>query len=993
MTDRLDETQGAAAWEMNRRRFLETVGTGAVVAGAGLTTAGCIRKNVQKIVPFARRPEDVIPGEPMYYATAFSAGGAVQGLLVENHSGRPTKIEGNPRHPTSFGAAAVWAQASAMSLYDGDRSKEPAKDAVQSTWAVARAALTELGAAAATAKGKGFAVLLQAEPSPTFQALLAMLKGKLPQMAVYRHDELSRAGSRAGAALTGAKGMLPSFDLTGANVIASFGADFLGAEGETVRHARAYATGRRLAKAGDGMNRLYAVEATLSATGMNADNRLRLQPSQVSAALASLAGRLARLGVTMPAGVTVPAGEPTGNTARINTFLDAVATDLAGAKGKSAVIVGEQQPAAVHALAAAINSALGNVGKTLRYFPDGDAPDAGTLSDLAAALSGGQVGQLVIIGGNPVYTSPGDMDFAALMKKATTVHVGLYFDETAGVANWHIPMAHRLESWGDLATEDGTTAIVQPLIEPVFGEAWSGIEVLGLLAGAADPSGYAAVVSTWKDRLGGPNGAPWLQALHDGVVEGSTLKPAAPVFDWAGLAGAWSAAGAAGMELMFPVGGSVGDGRYANNAWLQELPDQLSKLAWDNGALMSKATASRLGVETGDMLTVTAGGKSLDIVAVTVMGVADETLVMSQGYGRTSGGRTADGVGFDVSPLRTGAAWVGGATATAAGGSYDLAIVQTGDSLTVNGYRRPHARVREKAAYEAEPDFVKSEEIMPAEKLESLWNEPNEEGGHQWGMSIDLNACIGCNACTVACQSENNIPTVGKEEVANGRELHWIRLDRYYDGDDDEPLPIYQPLPCQQCENAPCEQVCPVAATTHSPEGLNDMAYNRCIGTRYCANNCPFKVRRFNFFAYNARADDLMGSSMYMQRNPDVTVRFRGVMEKCTYCVQRINQARIDAKVDGDGNIPANAIVTACQQTCPTQAIVFGNINNPASHVTEARKNERTYTMLAELNLHARTTYQAKVRNPSPALVSTAKAAAGAAPSAPTPAAAKQEGS
>ncbi len=398
---------------------------------------------------------------------------------------------------------------------------------------------------------------------------------------------------------------------------------------------------------------------------------------------------------------------------------------------------------------------------------------------------------------------------------------------------------------------------------------------------------------------------------------------------------------------------------------------------------MSKATAARLGVETGDLITVTAGAKSVQIVAVTVMGVADETLVLPQGYGRVHGGRVADGVGFDVAPLRTSAAWVGGASATSAGGTYKLAIVQTQDSLVINHFRRTHARVRDKAQYEAEPDFVKSEEVMDPEKLVSLWKEPNERTGHQWGMSIDLNACIGCNACTIACQSENNIPTVGKTEVANGRELHWIRLDRYYDGDDDEPLPIYQPLPCQQCENAPCEQVCPVAATTHSPEGLNDMVYNRCIGTRYCANNCPFKVRRFNFLAYAGRYDDMMGSSMYMQRNPDVTVRFRGVMEKCTYCVQRINQARINAKVGGDGQIPADAIVTACQQTCPTQAIVFGNINDSASKVSAARDNERTYRMLAELNIHPRTTYQAKVRNPNPTL-----AAAAAAPTAP-----KHEGS
>ncbi len=521
-----DPQAQVAAWEMNRRRFLETVGTGAVVAGAGLTTAGCIRKSVQKIVPYAKRPEDLIPGQPMYYATAVGIGGAVQGLLVEAHEGRPTKIEGNPQHPT-LGAASVWVQAQALALYDGDRSATPAKDGVQTTWADARKALTDLGAAAASAQGKGLALLLQSEPSPTFQALLAGLRAKLPQMAVFRDDSLARNGSRAGAALVGAKGQLPSYDLTDATVIASFAADLLGNEGEAVRHARAFANGRRLAKAGDAMSRLYAVEATLSATGMNADNRLRLQPSQIGVALAALATRLAGKGVAMPAGVTVPAGEPAGDAARIARFLDAVAADLAAAKGRSLVVVGEQQPAHVHALAAAINSALGNIGKTVRYFADNDTPDAGSLTDLASAMSAGKVDKLVILGGNPVYSSPGDVDFAALMKGATTYHVGLYFDETGAVANWHIPQAHVLESWGDLATEDGTAAIVQPLILPVFGEAWSGIEVLGLLSGTDDPNGHDAVAAHWKERLGAASSVGWTQWLHDGVVPKTAREPLA----------------------------------------------------------------------------------------------------------------------------------------------------------------------------------------------------------------------------------------------------------------------------------------------------------------------------------------------------------------------------------------------------------------------------------------------------------------------------------
>jgi molybdopterin-containing oxidoreductase family iron-sulfur binding subunit len=1027
--------EGLDISQVTRRGFMGLMG--ASLALAGVTLSGCVRKPAQYILPFAKRPEDRIPGQPDHYATVARVGGQTLGLVVESQDGRPTKVEGNPSHPFSNpfaarggqvgpadGATNTFAQALVLELYDPDRStavRQP--PGAESTWAAFDAALgAELERHAASG-GRGLALLVDAPPSPSFRAALAAFRARFPQALVASWSPDEPRNRRAGAAAVGLAGHQPLLEVHRADVILALDADFLGLEGDTVRNARLWAERRRVAGPESELNRLYVAEPGFSITGMQADERLRCRAGRVGDLLRAIAAEVgaAGVGAARGGGPLATLAAPALATSAEVAFAKAAAADLVANEGRALVVVGERQPPGVHALGLALNEALGALGATLRLVPDADAPALATIEELAAAIGGGQVEALAILDANPVHTAPADLGFGELLAKVPfTWHHGYRVDETAVRCGWHTPTSHLLEAWGDLRATDGTVAIQQPLIAPLFATR-STLAVLGRLAGvpaavpqedpgaapaspqdpgaagaagatasaapdgtaAAEPEevadpGYELVRQTWAGRVGDGFDQAWRRWLHDGVVDpDAAAQPAADRAarpEAARLAAALSAAGegapADGLEVDFVLSPSVYDGRYANNAWLQELPDPLTKLTWDNAALLAPRTAERLGVADGDVVRVGLAGREVVLAAWMAPGLAEDVVLLPLGYGRAEGGRVARGAGVDVYPLRTTAAlhFAAGAALEKTGDSYALACTQEHGTMVEphTGALRPVARAATLAEYRADPHFVERAEVLPAERVRSLWDEPNATHGQQWGMTIDLATCIGCNACTIACQAENNIPVVGKERVLNGREMHWIRVDRYFTGPLEEPRALTQPVPCMHCENAPCEGVCPVAATVHSPDGLNDMAYNRCIGTRYCSNNCPYKVRRFNFFNYQAENQDA-APLLPLQRNPDVTVRFRGVMEKCTYCVQRISQARIAAKRDGDGTVPDGAVVPACAQACPTRAITFGDVNDPQSEVSRQKQQPRNYALLRELNTQPRTTYLARVTNPNPA--------------------------
>ena len=958
---------------VSRRRFLGLVGASSALAG--VTLSGCIRKPRQKIMPFAERPEDLVPGRPRFYATSACICGQVEGLLVESHDGRPTKIEGNPGHPMSRGTTSPWAQAEVLSLYDPERSRKPLRRGKAATWGQWESFAAKHFDGLAAARGEGLALLVEQQPSPTLQATLAALADRFPAVRVFRHDLAAWENAAAGAQLAGALGA-PLLRLERARILLALDADPLGTEGDTVSNARGFAEARQPDGTPATMNRLYVVEPFFSVTGTMADHRLRLRASQVPGFFAALVRELGGQGLALPdevnklvAGAKAPPGVA-------GKWIPALALDLLGARGRSAIIVGERQPPAVHALALAVNQALDNISA-----PDAPRPlvcpgpdrTAGTgpllrpLAELAADVRAGRVKTLLALGGNPVFTAPADLDFAGLLGKVPeTIHVGLHVDETAALCSWHLPRSHFLEAWGDWRAKDGTVSIQQPLIAPLF-DTRSELEVIAPLAGLKDRRGYELVRAHWARTLRGrPQSQPfdrlWRRWLHDGVApEASGHAPGGPS-SLGKLSSSWpTPAPGDGLELTFRIDPKLFDGRYANNGWLQELPDPVTKLTWDNAVHVGPATAKRLGVTSFDMVELAVAGRSLQLPVFVVPGTADDAAVVTIGNGRTRGGTVLRKAGFDAYRLRTSSApWIAaGASIKKLGRRYLLASTQ--DHGSMEG--RPLIREAALEEYRRDPGFAK--EAVEHPPLRSLWTEHDYTKGHQWGLSVDLNACTGCNACVLACVAENNVPVVGKRRVLEGREMHWVRIDRYFTGEGDDPDAMrVQPMACQQCQLAPCEGVCPVGATAHSPEGLNDMAYNRCIGTRYCSNNCPYKVRRFNFFQYSKGFDAVAR----MQKNPDVTLRFRGVMEKCTFCVQRINQAKIAAKRDGDGVVPDGTIVPACAQACPTRAIVFGNINDPKSEVSRRKALTRDYSVLAELNLKPRLTYLARLRNPNPRL-------------------------
>jgi MoCo/4Fe-4S cofactor protein with predicted Tat translocation signal len=939
--------------ELSRRRFVQLMG--ASLAFGGLVN--CTIQPAEKIVPFVRAPENVIPGRPLFYATAVPLSGVGTGVLVESHMGRPTKIEGNPKHPASLGSSDALTQARILELYDPDRAQVITNAGHISTWGSFVTKLNRELDIQRLKGGKGLRILTETITSPTLGHQLSGLLQEFPQAQWHQYEPANSDNKRNGAVLAFGEPLNTVYEFDKAKVILSLDADFLFSGAASVRHARDYASARRVTE-GSLPNRLYMVEGLPTVTGSVADHRMALDSGQVESFAMTLADAL---GVKLDA---APA-DAFEDKAR---WLQALAADLKANKGASIVVAGEQQSPAVHALAHAMNQVLGNVGHTVRHTAPLEVESVNQLesiSGLVADMQADRVELLLILGGNPVYTAPADLDFAAAMERVNfRTHLHATENETSARCHWHVPETHFLETWGDVRGYDGTVTIMQPLIQPLYNSK-SAHEMVGTLIGQSGQPPLTIIQKYWEQQpalAAGSFDANWQTAVHDGVVRDSQLpsRTAAIANPLRLPATTGQHLGDDELELQLRPDPTVWDGRFANNGWLQETPNPITKLTWDNAALISPLVAERLGLSNEQVVTLgTTSATTVNVPVWIVPGQADKVVTLHLGYGRETVGRVGRGAGVDAYRLRTTTnEWQ--ARSLQLSKTFEtskLACTQDHHSMEGRGLVR-HA---DHAEFLKNPNFAHDDFHDPADDF-SLYAKHVYEG-NQWGMAIDLNACIGCNACSVACQSENNIPIVGKEQVLNGREMSWIRIDRYYSDDLDDPEILHQPVPCQQCENAPCELVCPVTATSHSEEGLNDMVYNRCVGTRYCSNNCPYKVRRFNWHQYADRDSP----SLKIGRNPDVTVRPRGVMEKCTYCTQRINAARIDSK-KSDSPIADGQIQTACQQACPTQAIAFGNINDAASEVSKWKASPLNYGILTDLNTRPRTTYLARLKNPNPAI-------------------------
>jgi MoCo/4Fe-4S cofactor protein with predicted Tat translocation signal len=958
----------ASQWddEPSRRQFLRLMSASLALAGA----CGC-RAPDEQILPYVEMPEQMIPGKPLYFATAMPLAGHAMGLVVESHMGRPTKIEGNPSHPASRGATSAIAQASILDLYDPDRSRAirrlrtvTSRDVFESDFRLTATMIGNRG-------GAGLRVLTESTTSPTLVGQLQQILERWPDAKWYQYGPVMDDEVLAGAELAFGQPAVPSFDFRNAGVVLALEADFLDATSWPISCARDFMDRRRLTQqplAEARMNRLYAVESTPTLVGSKADHRWRLSPPEVRQFARALA---ARLGVaTGPMATDWPPGVRAA-------WGDALAADLnRGGRQRdgdaSLVIVGREQPPEVHALAHAMNALLGNVGKTVRYHePIGvvPAPQLASLRDLTEQMNAGEVEMLLILGGNPVFDAPADFDFAAALPKVgQSLHMGIHFNETAAACRWHLPGRHFLESWSDARAYDGTASIIQPLIAPLYG-GWSEHELLSELVGEPQTA-YDLVRHHWRTWQGGALAdefdSHWETALKTGIVTGSQA-PLVEVslretisFATADDRTSANAEPDQTCHVLFRPDATIWDGRYANNGWLQELPKPLTKLTWDNAALIAPETAARLGVTNGQVVRLSHGDRRIELPVWILPGQADGTITTHFGYGRRVTGRVGQEAGFDVFPLRTSdAPWaLAGVMVEPTGRTYSLATTQhhflLEDRHPVQAGTLDAARRQPEA-----PPFMHHAHHSTEANLIGQW--PYDT--YKWGMAIDLTACTGCSACVTACQAENNIPVVGKDQVGRGREMHWLRIDTYYKDVATNPRAFHQPVACMHCEKAPCEVVCPVAATTHSDEGLNEMTYNRCVGTRYCSNNCPYKVRRFNFLQYS----DMDTPVLKLLRNPNVTVRTRGVMEKCTYCVQRINAARVSAGNE-DRAIRTSEIETACQAACPTQAIAFGNLNNSSSPVVQWKRSSLNYGLLEDLSTEPRTTYLAMVSNPNPAI-------------------------
>jgi molybdopterin-containing oxidoreductase family iron-sulfur binding subunit len=962
----------------SRRHFLKLMGASLALAGV----SGCAIRPPEQIAPWVKSPENIVPGRPQFYATSMVFGGLATGLIVESHAGRPTKIEGNPDHPASLGSTDIFAQAAMLNLYDPDRSQTVLQatendNYVSYTYDDFLATLTTEMQRLRPKKGAGLRILTEAICSPSLAGQIKELTAAFPETKWHRYEPIAKDSSKAGAKLAFGEGLDPVYHFDKADVILSLEADFLacGSPGRTADE-RAYAA-RREPKAGF-MNRLYVAEGAYTNTGAAADHRLALKPSAiVDLALAIAAG----VGVEGAVAPTLPEEE--------GKWVAAVAKDLKAHKGKALVLVGEAQPAYVHALGIAINQALGSIGPdgTVSYIDPIEAEPVehfGSLAELAKDIEAGKVETLLIFGGNPGYTAPIDLGidqapeeikakgadgltkFARLLKKVPlSIRLGLHFDETSTVCNWHIPETHFLETWGDARAFDGTASVVQPLIAPLY-NGKSASEILSVMMGDFGRSPLKVVQDYWKGQ--GKTDADWRKAIHDGKFADSASKPKTPTVKPLASFGPRPTVAKGEFEILFRPDPTIWDGRFANNGWLQELPKPITKLTWDNAALISLKTAEKLklvaadGKDNGRVVELSYKGRKLSVPVFFVPGQAEDTVVLHLGYGRPMAGRVGTGIGFNAYALRTSdAPWGGpGVEIQVTDATYPLASTQMHRYVEGRNLYRASSLTR----------FLEDPKVFEDEAHESLVEGEWKYDSYKWGMAIDLNACTGCNACVISCQAENNIPVIGKEQIMAGRNMQWMEIDTYFRGEKelDNPDVFFQPRACMHCENAPCELVCPVAATVHDSEGLNVMVYNRCVGTRYCGNNCPYKVRHFNFLNYSEIATPSMRSpSLQLLNNPDVTVRTRGVMEKCTYCVQKISGARINAK-EKNTKIKDGDVITACQSACPAQAIHFGDLNDEKSKISQIKKSERNYAMLGDLNTRPRTTYLGKIRNLNPEL-------------------------
>lgn len=942
----------------DRRTFLGIMGASMALSGL----AAC-RRPEEVIVPYTQAPEAVVPGRPLFFSTSMAAMGTAVGLVVETHEGRPTKIEGNPRHPESLGATSGSIQASVLDMYDPDRSQHPRERGQDRTWDDASSFLRKLGDDARKVNGKGLALLVEDHRSPTVAAQIDALLRLMPETRVVRYEAFGNDAAQEGARAAFGRSLTPVYDLAEADVVVALDSDFLMQESSSIKNARAFAARRNPDRKDKPMSRFYAIEGAFSVTGTNADHRLRVESRKVADVAYALAQEIAATTkANLPAEITAALSGAAALDPKTAKFVKAIANDVAKRNGAVVLIAGRKQPAGVHALTHVVHEMLGSIGKTVKFVRSFDEVKSG-LSDLAALgkdIESGKIETLVVFGGNPVFNAPADVR-GAIAKAKMLVHVGTHVDETGEAATWHLNRAHSLESWGDLRAADGTGSIIQPLIAPMYGGK-TDAEILEIFIGGTR-KGYDLVRATWRgpQTLVADFDREFRRALHDGIWKDSAFQAETVATQAADVAAAIKAQKAnapkGNVEVIFEPCPHTWDGRYANNGWMQELPDSMHKLTWGNVAAISPATARSMSITDGDLVTVSTNGADVTLPALIAVGQAENTIVLTVGQGRTAVGRVGKGIGVATGGVRSTAGFhIADGKITKATGSAKLARTQ--EHFLTEG--RPMVQEATYAKYQTNPA------VVPApKKYLSLFEEKTYDKGHQWGMAIDLTACIGCNGCSVACQAENNISVVGFEGVTRSREMHWIRMDRYFEGDNmDEPTSIAQPTMCNHCENAPCEEVCPVAATTHSPEGLNDMAYNRCIGTKYCANNCPFKVRRFNYFDYTKDTIEVHK----MQNNPDVSVRSRGVMEKCTFCVQRINQAKISAKVDGRERVRDGEVVTACQAACPTQAIRFGDLNDLKSVVAKDAASPRAYRQLEELNVRSRVSYLAKIKNPNPEL-------------------------
>jgi len=940
----------ASEWpsSLDRRSFLKLMA--ASLALAGLSSCGVQPED--KIVPYVLTPEGVVPGLPLMYATAFVMGGYAVGTLVRSHEGRPTKIEGNPAHPASMGATDIFMQAAILTLYDPDRSQVVTHRGLVTPWEKFVDEIRPALDAQLALKGSGLRILTETITSPTFASQCRALQQRFPEARWHQYDAVGSDAVREGARLAFGSYLETHYRIDAADVIFSLDSDFLCYGPASLRYSREFASRRKPGSGEKHMNRLYVVESNATNTGASADHRLPMKPSQIEQAARLLAREIGLEGVQVGS-MTLSDGQ--------QRWIVSAAKDLQAHRGACVVIPGEYQAASVHAIVHAVNQALGNAGRTVIHTDPVEARPENQLASLSALVSdmnAGKVDLLLMVGGNPVYDAPADQDFTKAMNNVPLrVHLGLYDDETASQSHWHIPQAHPLETWSDARAFDGTVTIMQPLIAPLFNGV-SPHELLSVFLGETGVSSHDIVKNFWRSQQGDRGFESfWQDALNGGIVPATAAAVRNAIVSGSPASWAPAAAQTEGLEIAFRPDPTIWDGRFANNGWLQELPKPLTKLTWDNAAIMAPATAQRLGLATADLVSLTYKGRTQNFPVFILPGQPDGCVTVSFGYGRTRTGKVGSGTGFDAYRLRTSdALWSGGGLSVQKTGErYPLSVTQEHHAMEGRAPVR-HATL---ADFLKHPEFA-SELVEAPAREETLYPEYKYEG-YAWGMSIDLNACTGCNACVVACQAENNIPIVGKEQVANSREMHWLKIDQYFSGDLDNPRVDSQPRMCVHCENAPCEVVCPVAATVHDSEGLNVMVYNRCVGTRYCSNNCPYKVRRFNFLEYS----DNQALTFAMQKNPDVSVRSRGVMEKCTYCVQRISAARIEAKKE-DRPIRDGEVVTACQSACPAQAIVFGDINDMKTKVRQSKSDPRTYGLLAELNTRPRTTYLAKVTNPNP---------------------------